>query len=71
MENLNRELQNALNPGGKGTVRGAKILKVHDKVMQIRNNYKKDVFNGDMGRITRIEEEGRKVADEHDLNIIP
>ncbi len=61
VENLNRELQNALNPGGKGTVRGAKILKVHDKVMQIRNNYNKDVFNGDMGRITRIEEEGRRV----------
>jgi exodeoxyribonuclease V alpha subunit len=61
VENLNRELQNALNPGGKGTVRGAKILKVHDKVMQIRNNYKKDVFNGDMGRIIRIEEEGRKI----------
>lgn len=60
--NLNQELQNALNPGGKGTVRGAKILKVHDKVMQIRNNYNKDVFNGDMGRITRIEEEGRRVG---------
>ncbi len=52
--NLNIELQKILNPVREGIVRGGKSFKVHDKVMQIRNNYDKDVFNGDMGRIVNI-----------------
>ncbi|OIN96422.1 MAG: recombinase RecD [Deltaproteobacteria bacterium CG1_02_45_11] len=70
-ENLNIRLQKALNPGADGVMRGIRNYKVNDKVMQIKNNYEKDVFNGDIGRITGISFEeqevivafdGRKVA---------
>ncbi|MFC1815193.1 ATP-dependent RecD-like DNA helicase, partial [Thermodesulfobacteriota bacterium] len=52
--NLNARLQAALNPGEEGVVRGERTYRVSDKVMQIRNNYDKEVFNGDIGRITAI-----------------
>jgi exodeoxyribonuclease V alpha subunit len=48
--NLNRELQALLNPGGEGELR----YRVGDKVMQTRNNYDFEVFNGDIGRVTAI-----------------
>jgi len=54
-ENLNRELQRHLNPGAEGVSRGEQQYCVNDKVMQIRNNYDKDVFNGDIGIIRRID----------------
>jgi exodeoxyribonuclease V alpha subunit len=54
-ENLNRELQQRLNPGAEGVSRGELQFCVNDKVMQIRNNYDKDVYNGDIGIITRID----------------
>jgi len=52
--NLNTQLQKELNPQGAGIIRGGREYRVNDKVMQIRNNYDKDVFNGDIGRIFRI-----------------
>jgi len=55
--NLNRVLQERLNPNGQVLQRGGSQFRVGDKVMQIRNNYDKDVFNGDMGRILSIEED--------------
>jgi exodeoxyribonuclease V alpha subunit len=55
--NLNRRLQETLNPGEGGVARGDRVFRVNDKVMQIRNNYDKDVFNGDIGRITAISTE--------------
>ncbi len=61
-ENLNIELQRALNPGKEGIVRGNRNLRVNDKVMQIKNNYDKEVFNGDIGRIDRIDLEGQVVT---------
>jgi len=61
-ENLNRELQKALNPAEDGVARGDRILRIHDKVMQIRNNYDKEVFNGDMGRVVRVDPELREVV---------
>jgi exodeoxyribonuclease V alpha subunit len=61
-ENLNIELQGALNPGQEGIVRGNRNLRVSDKVMQIKNNYDKDVFNGDIGRIDRIDLESQVVT---------
>ncbi len=54
-ENLNRELQKHLNPGAAGVARGGLQYCVNDKVMQIKNNYDKDVFNGDIGLIRRID----------------
>jgi exodeoxyribonuclease V alpha subunit len=61
--NLNAQLQAALNPGEGGVVRGERTYRVNDKVMQIRNNYDKDVFNGDIGRIAAIQ------YDDHEVNI--
>ena len=53
--NLNRVLQDLLNGKGQELTRGAMRFRVGDKVMQIRNNYDKDVFNGDLGRVLAIE----------------
>jgi len=61
---LNRELQGLLNPVGEALERGGATLRVHDKVMQLRNNYDKGVFNGDLGRILSVDkEEGRVRVD--------
>jgi exodeoxyribonuclease V alpha subunit len=60
--NLNVELQKALNPSREGIMRGNRDLRVNDKVMQIRNNYDKEVFNGDIGRITSIKQEEQEVT---------
>jgi exodeoxyribonuclease V alpha subunit len=57
--NLNHLLQQALTGDGPGLGRGGRIFRVGDKVMQIRNNYDKDVFNGDIGRVERIEGSAR------------
>ncbi len=62
---LNAALQSALNPprpsAGERQV-GGRAYRVGDRVMQIRNNYDKDVFNGDMGQITSIDLEEQVVA---------
>jgi len=60
--NLNTELQKALNPSEQELIRGSRAYHVRDKVMQIRNNYDKEVFNGDIGRITRIDQENQEVT---------
>ena len=64
-ENLNKRLQEVLNPGG-GTsspeaIRGWQAFRVGDKVMQVRNNYDYEVFNGDIGRIIGINSVDKKV----------
>jgi len=59
--NLNIELQKALNPGEEGVLRGGHLFRINDKVMQIVNNYDKEVYNGDIGRITSIDEEEREI----------
>jgi exodeoxyribonuclease V alpha subunit len=61
---LNHMLQGLLNPGAtseKITLAGT-TFKKHDKVMQIRNNYDKNVFNGDIGTITHINTEDKEVT---------
>jgi exodeoxyribonuclease V alpha subunit len=54
-ENLNRELQATLNASGPNVQRFGRTYRVGDRVMQVRNNYDKDVFNGDLGRVKRID----------------
>lgn len=54
---LNNELQKAVNPTGIEIPHGGTALRVNDKVMQIVNNYEKDVFNGDVGTIVSIDQE--------------
>lgn len=52
---LNEYLQNILNPQNQTSFRyGERIFKLNDKVMQCSNNYDKNVFNGDMGKICAI-----------------
>jgi exodeoxyribonuclease V alpha subunit len=53
---LNAALQEALNPGGTSLVRGARTFRVGDKVMQLRNDYDRNVFNGDVGFIAGIDD---------------
>jgi len=60
-ENLNVELQQKLNPGKEGITRGGLQFRVNDKVMQIRNNYDKEIFNGDIGRIKSIDSINQEV----------
>jgi exodeoxyribonuclease V alpha subunit len=59
-ENLNQMLQQHLNPEKRSVQRGARELKIGDKVMQIRNNYEKEVFNGDIGRLSKIDQENQE-----------
>ena len=54
-ENLNRVLQEALNPDGAALRHAAVTYRVRDKVMQIRNNYDKEVFNGDIGTVASVD----------------
>ncbi len=58
VQNLNRVLQDVLNPAGKSkeTPRGSVSFRVGDKVIQTRNNYTREVFNGDIGRVTGIDD---------------
>jgi exodeoxyribonuclease V alpha subunit len=53
--NVNAELQALLNPTGDSLVRGSRTFRIGDKVMQIKNNYDLNVFNGDIGRIRKID----------------
>ena len=56
--NLNRVLQEALNPPRPGVAETKKFdttFRAGDKVMQVRNNYQREVFNGDIGRVAAID----------------
>ncbi|MGN0881991.1 SF1B family DNA helicase RecD2 [Cloacibacillus porcorum] len=60
---LNMELQKILNGGGRASVqRLERVFKEGDKVMQIKNNYDKDVYNGDIGTITKVDGEESRVT---------
>ena len=61
-ENLNVELQKALNPTGDAIVRGGTTFRVGDRVMQLRNNYDKDVYNGDVGFVKAVDPAERKLV---------
>lgn len=65
VQNLNKLLQKYLNPPSAAkpevTIPG-NVLRIGDKVMQIRNNYEKDVFNGDIGRVIKIDGKNVTVA---------
>jgi exodeoxyribonuclease V alpha subunit len=60
--NLNAELQTVLNAGEDAVSRGSRNFHVDDKVMRIRNNYDKKVFNGDMGGLLWVDAEEQEVT---------
>lgn len=64
--NLNQVLQEAMNPQGPALRRGGVCYRVRDKVMQIRNDYDKEVFNGDIGTIRRVDLEDREITVDFD-----
>ncbi len=51
---VNHDLQNLLNPGALQIERRGRLYREGDKVMQTRNDYEMELFNGDTGRITRL-----------------
>ncbi len=71
VDRLNLLLQEALNPPSRNKVEATSkgtVYRLGDKVMQIRNNYQKEVFNGDIGLITAIDkEEGEMIVTFRDL----
>ena len=60
--NLNIALQEAINPVGDSLSRGGFRYRRGDRVMQIRNNYDKDVFNGDIGMVEHVDMEERTLT---------
>lgn len=61
-QELNRVLQDKLNPGEDVIVRGYRSFRVGDRVLQIRNNYEKEVFNGDLGWIEAYDSEDAELV---------
>ena len=59
---LNQLLQDALTAGADEVQSGHRRFRVGDRVMQLRNNYDKDVFNGDIGRVLRVAREERELV---------
>jgi exodeoxyribonuclease V alpha subunit len=59
---INTTLQKRLNPGAKGVSFGDTFYSVGDRVIQTRNNYDKNIFNGDMGRITAVRPDAGSLA---------
>lgn len=64
--NLNVSLQSALNPSQLALNRGGYSFRLNDRVMQLRNNYDKEVFNGDLGYISHVNMEDRTLQVDFD-----
>jgi exodeoxyribonuclease V alpha subunit len=74
VSSLNVRLQEALNPPSlaKGERRVAgRVFRLGDKVMQTRNNYDKEVYNGDIGRVVRLDLENQIMAVRIDDRPVP
>jgi len=71
IEVLNEALQNLLNPNDRPFFRAGRRFHVQDKVMQIRNNYNKKVYNGDIGRIALVDLEEQKLEIDFDDKRVP
>lgn len=64
--NLNMALQQALNHNTAALVRGGYTFKEGDRVMQLRNNYDKDIYNGDLGYVRSVDMEERTLTVDFD-----
>lgn len=69
-DNLNTALQKALNPEGPALSRGGYCFRMGDRVMQLRNNYDKDVFNGDIGTIVSVDLEDRSLMVDYEGRLV-
>lgn len=73
VDSLNNALQHALNPAAYGAPEhkmGNRLLRVGDKVMQTKNNYDLDVFNGDIGYMQDIDREASLIGVEFDDGLV-
>jgi exodeoxyribonuclease V alpha subunit len=70
VSNLNTQLQACLNPKGHEIARGGRTFREGDKVMQIKNNYDKEVFNGDIGRIIKLDLEVQEMKVRFDDRVV-
>ena len=68
--NLNMALQQALNYNTAALVRGGYTYKEGDRVMQLRNNYDKDVYNGDLGYVHSMDMEERTLTVDFDGQLV-
>ena len=66
VERLNTELQRRLNGREEGLKIGTREIRLHDKVMQVRNNYEKDVYNGDIGTVVHLDKPRYRVIVHYD-----
>jgi exodeoxyribonuclease V alpha subunit len=64
--NLNLQLQGALNGRGRGIRTQAGEFRSGDKVIQLRNNYDKNLFNGDIGSVTSVDPDGGVIGADFD-----
>ena len=64
--NFNARLQDALNPGQTGIKFAAGEFRAGDKIIQLRNNYDKGLFNGDIGSVTAVEAKANKLTADFD-----
>lgn len=69
--NLNQVLQARLNPDGREIVAGPRRFRIGDRVLQIRNDYDKEVYNGDLGRVVAWDEDTLRLDVEIDGRVVP
>jgi len=70
-EELNRRLQDLLNKDGKPVLKGVRELRVGDKVINLKNDYEKEVFNGDQGTIVDEDEDENTIIVDFDGRLVP
>ena len=70
VSNINVRLQEVLNRSRDSVSRSGRVFKTADKVIQTRNNYEKDVYNGDIGRIVRIDREMQEAGVDFDGRVV-
>jgi exodeoxyribonuclease V alpha subunit len=68
---LNERLQAVLNPSGPSVRVGQRLYRLGDKVMQLRNDYEREVYNGDVGVVCRIDAEARTLEVRFDERDVP
>ena len=67
---LNARLRETLGYGGREVQRGGETYRAGDRVLQTRNDYERSVFNGDMGTITRVTENGQVVVSYPEQDVV-
>jgi exodeoxyribonuclease V alpha subunit len=62
---LNHRIRTRLNPGGPGLAEirlGKSVVREDDRIMVVRNNYEMDIYNGDTGKVARIDRKSREIV---------